>query len=629
MILYNHLMEEILKSLNSDQKEAVLCTNGPVLVLAGPGTGKTHTIAARVAYLIREKAIPPEDIAVITFTNRAAAELRERISNYIDGNIENLLIGTFHRLGLKVLEELSSNKPELLTRAEQIDIIKEISGSGTGAQKILDRISYIKNTLVEPEDDIKEIYNKYQTYLSENNLLDLDDLILAPLKILKNNDLNYKKHIIIDEYQDINPSSHAFVNALLGKSHNLFAVGDPDQSIYSFRGSSIDIILRFTALYPGARIINLRQSYRSTKLILEVTEHIISKNKKRLKKETLPVSAEGKKVRILSLPDEYAEARFIAEEISRAVGATAHYGLYSSPECERALSDFAVLVRINSLIPLIEKTLKDHGIPARSITTQSLSSIPSIRIVLDYFGFLRNPHNDNSIKKIINTPKRGIGEKAWNEIKETAKKNNISIFEALRRFNKKEIIGFVKSTETALALFEQEKTGLSDYINEIITTFNLKQIIKPEELEPLFTIAYGLKNLPLRRAVHKLEEELLMGNIADLYNEKAEQVTIMSMHAAKGLEFPVVFVAAAEQGIVPYTKKDDFDIEEERRLFYVACTRAKEELIITSARRRTLYGLCEVNPPSEFLNSLPENAIERINVLASKSKSAPKQKSLF
>ncbi len=557
-----------MDNLNEQQREAIRYIDGPALVLAGPGTGKTHTIASRVSYLIKEGVVAPEEIFVITFTNRAAIELKERISSYLKDGHQLPFTGTFHRLGLEIIRRILNPVPSLISRYEQTEILREL-GVKKAIEKVLNRISYRKNTMTEPEEEIKDIYEHYSLYLKENNLIDIDDLLIVPVKLIGSTSEQSEIHLIVDEYQDINPSAHRFINAFLSGSRNLFAVGDPDQAIYSFRGSSIDIIMKFQDIYSGARIFKLKKSYRFSRNIISVAEEIIKNNTNRLPKETIALKDKGKKVRLIMLPDQYREAEFIASEIERQVGGSAHYSLYKGglSEESKTFSDFAILVRIRALMPLLESKLQEKGIPVCRATGSGVINYPAIKALLE------------------------------------------------------ELDGFESYD------IHEGSVGIVEFLKDIIGKSGFSTQLSRDEKEMLLRIASGFNSLSLDRAIAYFKDELKMLRDTDLLQERAEQVTLLTMHAAKGLEFPVVFIAGTEDGIVPYTKRYDYDLEEERRLFYVALTRAKEEVIITCAKRRMLYGEALYSAPTRFLN-LPEGLLEKVEV-ASRKENFPKQDSLF
>ncbi len=555
---------DVVVSLNEEQKEALTYVDGPALVLAGPGTGKTHTIASRVVYLIEKGFARPEDIFVITFTNRAARELYERISSYLKKQSPMPFVGTFHRLGLEILRNSLSPAPEIVSEYEQREILKALGIKGR-VERIIEQISFFKNTLKEPDGELSQILSSYDSYLKEHDLIDIDDILTASAELIESLSPQSGLHLIIDEYQDINPSANRFVNAFLRGSRNLFVVGDPDQAIYSFRGSSIGIILDFQKQYPDAKVFNLKRSYRLSKEIVSLAEEVIKPNSQRLKKETIPLREGAKRPELVVLPDQFREAEYIASVIERQVGGSAHYSLYKGETFggSRSFSSFAVLVRLKALMPLIERKLTERGIPVRRVTGIGALEYPLLRTVLE------------RIENVESTEERGIVELLKELLKEPELSSNLSA----------------------------------------------------ELKKSLLNIASNFEYLPTDRALKLFIDELKMLSDTDLIQDRAEQVTLLTMHAAKGLEFDVVFIAGAEDGVVPYTKKDDWNIEEERRLFYVALTRAKEEVIITCAKRRTLFGRTEYNPPSRFLN-LPEHLIEKTETLPRREKS-PKQDSLF
>ncbi len=531
----------ILEGLNRSQIEAVTAPSGPVLVVAGPGTGKTLTIVRRIAYLL-SKGISPEGISAITFTNRAASELRQRLDSLKKslGDIpsEGLFVGTFHLLGLRIIKEYGLREFTIINREGQYEILKEMGVKRPG--QVLKRISAIKNLMDERDDDFKEVFYDYQRRLSEKNALDLDDLILKAMELLSDEDIlkgvrSRLNHLIVDEYQDINILQYKFLKTLLPE--NLFAVGDPDQSIYGFRGANVENFLNFKRDYPGARVVYLDRNYRNQKKILLAAESMIKNNRKRMDRTVMPERGEGLSIRVVSLPDESKEADFIISKIEEKLGGINHYGLtrgsYDSMERNYALSQFAVLYRTNSQALYLEDRLKRAGIPCYVMGRQAGEDV---REALRYI-------NENRERPLL-------------EILEDLRKRYPFLNSLLRDY---------------------EPSDLNDLRDWLI-------LIEPEDDIP-----------------------------------QGDGVRLLTMHMAKGLQFRVVFITGLEEGIIPLRferrpHRDEEDIEEERRLLYVAMTRAEEELYLLYARRRTLYGRIYHQEPSRFLRELPQEFIEEVYI---------------
>jgi superfamily I DNA/RNA helicase len=526
-----------INELNDGQSRAMTAAQGPVLVIAGPGTGKTMTIVRRIAHLVNEGA-KPETILALTFTNRAAREMKERISALLGEPASRILIGTFHVLGLKIIRETFGDNFSIYDRDEQVELLKSlIKGTTKQAVQAADRISRIKNfpdEVAAPE--IKEIHAAYQAALHERNAYDFDDLIRVPLDILARSGGAWSdrfRYLIIDEYQDINAVQYRFIKHLLKSNNNIWAVGDPDQAIYAFRGADLGNFLNFERDFPGAKQIILSLNYRSTDSIVKASTSVIEHNQKRMKKELAATQDSGRPVTVISVPDERTEGAAIIAEIEERMGGTSHYrmtrarpGRDMNGPCR--FSDFAVIYRTNAQVKALADAFSSSGIPYQIIGRKNAAQA--------------------------------------RELEET--------------------IAFLRS-------FLQET-------------------------EPLTLHATGP------------ESKLITSD--DYFDPRADAVTLMTMHAAKGLEFPVVFIAGCEQGILPCTvMKDDVDIEEERRLFYVGMTRAKEELILLHARRRFLYGESLVQQPSPFLGEIPE-ALKETRLIADKlrkEKPEDKQMGLF
>lgn len=519
-------IEKILEGLNESQRLAVEAPEGPVLVVAGPGTGKTLTIVRRIAYLLA-KGIRPDEIIAITFTNRAASELKDRIKAF-HGELNGLFAGTFHLFGLRIIKETLGDGFSIVNREEQFEIIKRVSDSGRPAT-IIERISRIKNLLDEPDEKIKRIMERYQEILQEKRALDFDDLLLRATELLSRPSV-YEKYrntvVIVDEYQDINPLQLRMLRAL--SSERIFAVGDPDQSIYNFRGANVKNFLDFEKGYPHSIKIVLDRNYRSQPFIVKASESLIEKNKERIPRDIMSVKKEAIPLKIISVPDERAEVDFIVREIEKRIGGMSHYSLMKGIEGVEqgsySFSDFAVLLRTNAQVLAMEAELKKAGIPCYVMGRVFRETIEEI---LRY-------------------------------VEENKDKPLESLLQELR--NK----------------YKALNSLLNDYIpSSIDDLINWLKLTGPEE--------------------DRLE---------------AEGVRLLTMHMSKGLEFRIVFIAGLEEGLIPLESSES--IEEERRLLYVAMTRAKEELFLIHSRKRVFYGRIRAQKPSPFLSEIKDEYIETL-----------------
>ncbi|MCL4457320.1 MAG: UvrD-helicase domain-containing protein [Nitrospirae bacterium] len=532
-----HPDSSFLDGLNESQKQAVTATDGHLLIVAGPGTGKTLTIVRRIAHLVNQ-GVSPEKILAVTFTNRAAREMKERTESFLGRHSNNLFIGTFHLLGLKILKQFMQDDFVICDRDGQMNILKEIlKGTKAKAHDAAERISRIKNFLEDRDAEINTVYEAYQSALAAKSALDFDDLILKPIDMFQDEAVlkQYQdmfSHIIVDEYQDINPAQYRLLKLLAGDKAYVCAVGDSDQAIYAFRGADIENFLNFEKDFKGAKTIALTQNYRSTGAILNASGSMIKNNLKRIEKNLTPAKNSGNSINIVSVPDERAEGEIIVKEIDARMGCTSHYNLYAkgaSTVCEGSygFSDFAVIFRTNAQANAVEEVFMESGIPYQVIGRKNLRQRKEIEDTISYMKSIIDPSG------------------------EAGKEQSASL----------------------------EETLLSD---------------------------------------------------DDLFDPKANTVTLMTMHMAKGLEFRVVFIAGAEDGLIPYTlNKDSADIEEERRLFYVGMTRAKDELFLLHSRSRFLYGQKLNQPASPFLKEIPKDLVHSMVVSDRMIKDKKKQIGLF
>jgi len=594
---------QIVNSLNESQKKAVMSTDGPVLIVAGPGTGKTLTIVRRIAYLIL-KGINPENILAVTFTNRAAREMRERTGAMLGNNARRVFIGTFHMLGLTILRNEYSNNCVIINREEQVNFIRKLlkdSDSGKisrRADSISERISRIKNCMEDVDDEIKGIYEKYQDTLTNREALDFDDLILKPIGILGDHEKRRKyseafRYIMVDEYQDINRAQYMLLTRLAERRGNLCVIGDSDQAIYAFRGADIANFINFKESYKDAKMITLKENYRSTGMIINASDILIRNNLERIDKSLQQTRENGVPITVISVPDERSEGEIIVREIEERIGGTSHYHMMktvatSEPpltgrgredfddEYACGFSDFAVIYRTNAQAKAIEETFISSGIPYQVIGRKYRQQRKEIMNVLTFLNVLQNP-GDQQFYGAIDPKHEAL--------------DGVS----LERF---------RSLSEALPLDELLKMLWKES--------DVKQYCSEENFIFLQELAPPYRDMGPSEAIRSFISEVSLLTPADAYDPRAHSVPLMTFHMAKGLEFKVVFITGVEEGIVPYTvKKDDVDIEEERRLFYVGMTRAMDELFLMHTRSRFLYGQRMTQVPSPFITELPDESITK------------------
>ena len=618
-----------LNGLNEKQKEAVLHVDGPCLVIAGAGSGKTKVLTTRIAYLIEQK-IPSYNILAITFTNKAAKEMRERLEVLVPDN--NTFVGTFHALGVRIIRE---NAPLLgldrnftiIDSDDALSIIKKILKDNGYDPKlatpgyIRNRISKIKNEMLTneeinkffntPQDQIAEkVYYDYNDILKKNNSVDFDDLLLLPVKLFINNkDIleSYQdrfKYILIDEYQDTNDVQYKLSRLLASKYHNIFVVGDPDQSIYMFRGANFHNILNFEKDYKNATVIALEENYRSTKNILDAANSVIKNNKERKEKNLWSNNGEGTKTKYLRAYDDRHEIQLVLDEIKKLL----------SEGYQK--NDIAVLYRTNAQSRLVEEMFLKANIPYKVVGSYYFYSRKEIKDLLCYLRLILNNDDEISLRRVINVPKRGIGTSTIAKLEAEAKDKGISMFQAISKGKEqlfKELILHLTHERENLTLTELielilEETGIrEEYENEN----NLESELRLENLEEFKSITKTFEERTGSVSLADfLEEVSLIADISE-HQEQDDVVTLMTVHSAKGLEFSVVFLIGMEDGIFPHQNSFSNDgLEEERRLCYVGITRAKEKLFISNAKRRMLYGKDVINPPSRFIKEITPELLE-------------------
>lgn len=633
----------LLDDLNPQQKKAVTHPEGPLLVLAGAGSGKTRVLTYRVAYLINNRGVDPKNIIAITFTNKAAQEMKDRIKKLVP-RVNDILVSTFHSACVRFLrvdiDKLGYDRNFIIfdTQDQQV-LIKEclktlnIDDKKFAPAAVLNYIGRAKDRLLEPgkcldsAKDIREktmatIYELYQKRLKESNALDFDDIIMKTVKLFREfpEVLSYYQnrflHILVDEYQDTNLAQYELVRMMAAKHRNLCVVGDDDQSIYSFRGADIRNILEFEQDFPDATVIRLEQNYRSTQTILNAANDVISNNYGRKKKTLWTNNGEGEKINLVTLEDEHQEAYFIAREINERIFRD-----------NLSYKDFAVLYRTNAQSRVLEEAMVKMRLPYKIIGGLRFYQRKEIKDILAYLRVVANPFDNVSLLRIINVPKRGIGNATINKLTEAAEVRNRSIFEiimdtehlsfsaAVRNKLQKFLLMMEdfrtmarKMTVSDLINYILQQTGYMDELERENTTEALSRI---ENLQEMVGAAIEFEEKNPEGTLEDFLTELALVSDVDNLDENSDAVVLMTLHSAKGLEFPVVFLAGMDEGIFPHSRSlfDSEQLEEERRLCYVGITRAQQKLYMTRAWQRSLYGNTSYYTASRFLNEISEEYI--------------------
>ncbi|MGX1984031.1 DNA helicase-2/ATP-dependent DNA helicase PcrA [Thermolongibacillus altinsuensis] len=642
----------LLDGLNPTQKEAVKTTEGPLLIMAGAGSGKTRVLTHRIAYLIAEKEVAPWNILAITFTNKAAREMKERVEQLLGNDAEDIWISTFHSMCVRILRRdidrigIHSNF-SILDTTDQLSVLKtilkeqNIDPKKYDPRAILSAISNAKNELISPEmyaDQaaspyeriVSNVYTEYQKRLLRNHALDFDDLIMTTIQLFKRvpEVLQYYQrkfqYIHVDEYQDTNKSQYLLVKMLAERFKNLCVVGDSDQSIYRWRGADIQNILSFEKDYPNAKVILLEQNYRSTKRILQAANAVIENNMQRKPKKLWTENEEGNKIVYYEAMTEVDEAQFVVGKIKEYVDLG-----------KRSYSDFAILYRTNAQSRVMEEMLLKANIPYKIVGGMKFYDRKEIKDILAYLRVIANPNDDISLTRIINVPKRGIGASSLDKITAYAAERGVSIFDALKEIDQ---IGLSARIMAPLVEFRnqiehwgqmQHYLSVTELVEDVLDRSGYRDMLRAEKTLEAHS---RLENIDEFLSVTKhfesvSEDKSLIAFLTDLAlvsdidqlddsseEQKSDAVVLMTLHSAKGLEFPVVFLIGMEEGIFPHSRSlsDDDEMEEERRLAYVGITRAEEELFLTRAQMRTLFGQTNINSPSRFIDEIPEELIENV-----------------
>ncbi len=650
----HQLIEKLLSGLNPEQKAAVKKTDGPLLIMAGAGSGKTRVLTHRIAYLLMEKEVAPWNILAITFTNKAAREMKERVAAITGPTAEEIWISTFHSMCVRILrrdiDRIGINRNfTILDSTDQLSVIKQIlkdkniDSKKFEPRSILGSISSLKNELKTAKDlagamngpyesVVHDVYEEYEKRLKKNHALDFDDLIITTIQLFKRVpevlEFYQRKfqYIHVDEYQDTNRAQYVLVKMLAERFRNLCVVGDSDQSIYGWRGADIANILSFEKDYSDASVILLEQNYRSTKKILDAANHVIENNMNRKAKKLWTDNDEGQNIAYYQGTDEHDEAHFVAGKIREL-----------TLSGKRKNSDIAILYRTNAQSRVIEEVLMKSNIPYNIVGGIKFYDRKEIKDILAYLRLISNPNDDISMQRIINVPKRGIGASTVDKILQYGADNNLSMFQALQEV---EEIGLSPRFTNALREFSeqitnwnqmQEYLSVTELVEEVLEKTGYRDMLKNEKtieaqsrlenIDEFLSVTTDFEKRNDDKSLIAFLTDLALVADIDKLDEDMEQeqsnnkVVLMTLHSAKGLEFPIVFLMGLEEGVFPHSRAlfEESEMEEERRLAYVGITRAEEELYLTNAHMRTLYGRTNMNAVSRFISEIPEELIDSLS----------------
>ena len=651
------LSNQLLEGLNNMQQEAVKATDGPLLIMAGAGSGKTRVLTHRIAYLMTEKQVAPWNILAITFTNKSAREMKDRIQRILGPGADDIWISTFHSMCVRILrrdsDRMGINRNfSILDTTDQLSVIKKVLKEKNldpkkyDPRSMLGSISSAKNELLTPEEYekgasshyeqiVSDIYKEYQRKLRKNQSLDFDDLIMTTIQlfqrvpeVLESYQRKFQ-YIHVDEYQDTNRAQYMLVKFLAARFKNLCVVGDSDQSIYRWRGADIANILSFEKDYPEANVILLEQNYRSTSLILEAANEVIKNNSNRKPKKLWTENQQGTKITYYRADSESSEGQFVAGKIKQLVDSG-----------QRKLSEIAVLYRTNAQSRIIEEVLLKSNLNYQIVGGIKFYDRKEIKDLLAYLKLIANPDDDISLSRVINVPKRGVGSTSVDKIANYALANDLSLFQALFEIER---IGVSAKVVNALVEFRdlirnlgntQEYLSVTELAEEILEKSDYRDTLKQDKtIEAQSRLENIDEFLSVTQTFEKQnEDKSLVAFLTDLAlisdidkleeddQENSDALVLMTLHSAKGLEFPVVFLIGLEEGVFPHSRSlmEEDEMEEERRLAYVGITRAEKELFLTNAQMRTLYGRTNMNPESRFIAEIPAELVENLNETMSK-----------
>ncbi len=635
-----------IDNLNDKQKEAVLYNDGPLLILAGAGSGKTKVLTTKIAYLIEEKKVSPYQILAITFTNKAAMEMKERIHNLIGSVARNIQISTFHSFGLKLIRENATALGydanfSIMDSDDSLTIIKKIMKDMNLDPKVYNpkaiksKISSCKNEMMSPEryeryavseyeKQVLQVYLKYQKKLKNSNAMDFDDLLNLPIELFTNHPSILQKYqerfqyVLIDEYQDTNEPQYILSKMMSAKYKNICVVGDDSQAIFSWRGANYQKILNFEKDYQNAKVIMLEQNYRSTKKILDAANCVIKNNKQRKEKNLWTENESGENIKYYRAYDGRDEAHYVCHMIKKL------------KEQGILFENMAVLYRTNAQSRTIEEELLKDNIPYHIVGGFSFYARREIKDLLAYLKLIHNPKDNVSLLRVINTPKRGIGLKTIENLTRKADRENISLFEAITDGKEKK---FKEVIEKLIAF--KEEISLTELVGKVLDGSGLKEELESEKsleadirLENLEEFKSITMAFEAREGEISLEDflfEVSLVSDKDEYDNGDGKINLMTFHSVKGLEYDYVFILGMEEGLFPHMNSlmESGELEEERRLCYVAITRAKKDLYILNARRRVLFGKEQTNPPSRFIGEIDASLIDSNTIEEKKEKEEP------
>jgi DNA helicase-2/ATP-dependent DNA helicase PcrA len=642
---------DTLAELNSAQREAVETIGGPVLIVAGPGSGKTRVITRRVAYLIGACGVTPQSIMAVTFTNKAARAMEERLHQLVRGSVRDLTVGTFHAICARILRcdgQAMGIDPRFVIydRDDQLSLLKSsiqeigLDSKHYAPQAMASAISSAKSRMLTPRDYIQHsrsyfdevaqrVYERYQQLLEESDALDFDDLLMKTVQLFgKNPEIlsRYQsryQHLLVDEFQDTNLVQYELVRQLGDKYRNICVVGDPDQSIYSWRFADLRNILKFENDYPDTKMVLLEENYRSTKMILETASNLISVNQQRKAKNLWTNNELGQPVTVVETYTEQEEAQFVVSEIERLVG-----------QGEASLGDCSIMYRTNAQSRALEEAFIRYGTPYRLVAGTRFYERREVKDLIAYLKLIQNPRDSVSLMRVINVPQRGIGQQTQAKLSSWAKSVGVSQYGVLQLMAKPEAEGatsqspFTSHINQLLANFvnlmdefiaRSQELNLVDLFDQVIVDSGYKSYIlsgvdgegRWENVMELRTVAQGYRDLEPPDGLAAFLEGVALVSDVDGLDENASAVTLITLHQAKGLEFSVVFIVGMEDGILPHFRSfdDDIQMEEERRLCYVGVTRAKQRVYLVRAFRRSLMGRSMVGQPSRFLSDIPQHLV--------------------
>ncbi len=656
-------MSELLEKLNDKQREAAEYTGGPLLILAGAGSGKTRVLTYKIAYLLEQEIVKPWQILAITFTNKAAKEMKQRVNDLIGDVGNDIWLGTFHSVCVRILKrEINligyGTDFNIFDELDKEKVIKEVMKKLNVDDKQYP-VSYIKNEISRAKETRKDakkyaeevsgdfrkkqvakIYELYEKTLKSNNAIDFDDIIMLTVEIfLKNPDrLEYYqskfKYILVDEYQDTNKIQFLLISLLSSGHGNICVVGDESQSIYGFRGADISNILNFEEEFPNAKIVKLEENYRSSKTILEAANEVIKNNKGKIDKKLWTQNAEGEKIDYATLSNEYEEVEYVVDKIDEICRKE-----------KKTYSDFAVLFRTNAQARVLEEVFMRSGTPYKLIGGLKFYSRKEIKDLTSYLKLIQNKNDNIALKRIINEPKRGIGDTAVDRLDLLAIEKGVSIFELIQ--NSDNLVG-IRSAGNIIMFRDmineliraKDEIKVSDLMKKVLKDSGYEDMLNAdgskesemrfENLSEFIGVAMEFENENADNSLADFLDSIALVSDVDKLDESAEAVTLMTMHSAKGLEFNDVFLVGMEEGLFPSKRsiEEDLSVEEERRLCYVGITRAKEHLFITNASKRTLYGSTSYTMPSRFVDEIPTSLLSENSLVNKENRKRKSEKYL-